>query len=313
MPSGIVAVVGSLNIDFITNTPRVPSAGETLTATSFNTGFGGKGANQAVACARLSGTSDATSSTVKTMMVGNVGSDSFGTDYLAALQQEGIDTSHIDVIQGQKTGIANIIVETETGENRILVATNANHANQDTLRDLVPDEADVMVFQLEIPVAQVVHNCHIAREKGKYVIFNPAPAITLPEEVYASVDCIVVNETEAEIMCQGQDQSWDEFFFARGVRDIAIRTLGSKGVEWVSRTGPNAGRVMSVPAEKVRVVDTTAAGDTFVGGLATKIAAAGGKGLEEPWEVIRFANRAAAKTVERSGAMDAIPRLSELA
>ncbi|KAG8628004.1 hypothetical protein KVT40_003877 [Elsinoe batatas] len=312
MPSGVVAVVGSLNIDFITNTPRVPEAGETLTATSFNTGFGGKGANQAVACARLSGSKDATT-TVKTMMVGNVGSDSFGKDYLTALKQEGIDTSHVDVIEGQKTGIANIIVETETGENRILVATNANHANQDRLRDLVPDEADVMVFQLEIPMAQVVHNCHIARQKGKYVIFNPAPAITLPEEIYASIDCIVVNETEAEIMCKGQDKTWEQFFFAHGVRDIAIRTLGSKGVEWVLRTGPNAGLVMSVPAEKVKVVDTTAAGDTFVGGLATRIAAAGGKGLEEPKGVIQFANKAAARTVERSGAMDAIPRLSELA
>ncbi|KAF4555138.1 Ribokinase-like protein [Elsinoe fawcettii] len=308
--AGVVAVVGSLNIDFITNTTRVPEAGETLTASSFNTGFGGKGANQAVACARLSGTKDAK---VKTLMVGNVGSDSFGRDYLAALEREGIDASHVNVIQGQKTGIANIIVETDTGENRILVATNANHTNQDRLQDLVPDEANVMVFQLEIPMAQVVHNCHIARKKGKYVIFNPAPAITLPEEIYPSIDCIVVNETEAEIMCRGQDKTWDKFFFANGVRDIAIRTLGSKGVEWVSRNGPNAGQVLSIPAEKVKVVDTTAAGDTFVGGLATKIAATGGKGLEDPKTVIQFANKAAARTVEQSGAMDAIPRLSEIA
>ncbi|TKX26812.1 ribokinase [Elsinoe australis] len=310
MSAGTVAVVGSLNIDFITNTPRVPEAGETLTASSFNTGFGGKGANQAVACARLSGGNGA--SKVKTMMVGNVGADSFGSDYLEALEKEGIDASHVTMLRGQKTGVANIIVETDTGENRILVATNANHADHDELRDLVPDDANVMVFQLEIPMQQVVHNCHIARKKSKYVLFNPAPAITLPEEIYPSIDCIIVNETEAEIMCRGQDKPWNEFFFSRGVRDMAIRTLGGKGVEYVSRSGSSAGKIFTVPAEKVKVVDTTAAGDTFVGGLATKIAEAGGKGLSDPREVIAFANRAAAKTVERSGAMDAIPKLSEL-
>lgn len=130
----------------------MPAGGETLTASSFDTGFGGKGANQAVACARLADES------VKVQMVGQVGDDSFGKDYLAALAKDGINSTQVKVLEGMKTGIANIIVEEETGENRILLATNANHAfskERDSTWDLVPAEADVVVFQLEIPLEVV--------------------------------------------------------------------------------------------------------------------------------------------------------------
>lgn len=149
-----VAVVGSLNVDFITRTPRVPEGGETLTATSFDTGLGGKGANQCVACARLA------DQDVKVQMVGKVGDDTFGKDYLTALRREGIDASKVRQIDGLKTGIANIIVEEGSGENRILLATNANYAFPvipDESWDMVPEDADVVVFQLEIPL-QVVCN-----------------------------------------------------------------------------------------------------------------------------------------------------------
>lgn len=143
-----IAVIGSLNIDFITRTPRLPAGGETLTAHSFDTGFGGKGANQAVACARLA------SQDVEVQMVGKVGNDSFGTDYFEALRQEGIDASKVNRVDGTNTGIANIIVEENTGENRILLSTGANHAfssSESTEWDLVPPEASLVVFQLEIP------------------------------------------------------------------------------------------------------------------------------------------------------------------
>ena len=154
-----IAVVGSLNIDFVTTTPRVPAGGETLTATSFDTGFGGKGSNQAVACARLSSRpqtdQDPSFTNVKTCMVGAVGDDSFGADFIKALKAENIDTTHIRQIEGQKTGIANIIVEEGSGENRILLAANANHASGGELLDLVPAKADVVVFQLEIPLPLV--------------------------------------------------------------------------------------------------------------------------------------------------------------
>lgn len=152
-----IAVIGSLNVDFITRTPRVPAGGETLTASSFDTGFGGKGANQAVACGRLSRRreGDASDASLKVYMVGAVGEDSFGTDFISALGKDGIDTTFIKQIPGQKTGIANIIVEEGSGENRILLATNANHASGKELLDLVPAGANVFIFQLEIPLPLV--------------------------------------------------------------------------------------------------------------------------------------------------------------
>lgn len=143
-----IAVIGSLNIDFITRTPRVPEAGETLAAYSFDTGFGGKGANQAVACARLA------SKDVKVNMVGNVGDDIFGNDYFAGLAKEGIDTSSINKLKDQKTGVANIIVDDKSGENRILITANANYAfpeKQSPEWAIVPQGADLVIFQLEIP------------------------------------------------------------------------------------------------------------------------------------------------------------------
>lgn len=152
MASKSIAVIGSLNIDFITRTPRVPEAGETLTANSFSTGFGGKGANQAVACARLA------SKDTKVAMVGNVGDDGFGNDYFEALGKEGINADGVRKVKGQTTGAANIVVEEETGENRIMFTKGANFAfseQKDAQWDLVPKDAGVIVCQLEIPMKVV--------------------------------------------------------------------------------------------------------------------------------------------------------------
>ena len=146
-----IAVIGSLNVDFITRTPRIPEPGETLTANSFSTGFGGKGANQAVACARLA------PKDVKVSMVGNVGDDLFGRDYFDGLRKESIDVSGVRKLEGEKTGVANIIVDEGSGENRILFTANANYAyaeEADEGWDLVGD-AEIVVFQLEIPMRVV--------------------------------------------------------------------------------------------------------------------------------------------------------------
>jgi ribokinase len=157
MPSASIAVIGSLNIDFITRTPRVPGPGETLTSNSFSTGFGGKGANQAVACARLA------SEGTKVAMVGNVGDDGFGRDYFEALGKEGIDAKGVTTVKGETTGAANIIVEEETGENRIMFTPGANNSYAEKKEegsgwDLVPEDAGVVVFQLEIPMRVVRFN-----------------------------------------------------------------------------------------------------------------------------------------------------------
>lgn len=152
MAEHTIAVIGSLNIDFITRTPRIPEPGETLTASSFSSGFGGKGANQAVACARLA-TPD-----VKVRMVGCVGDDIFGKDYLEGLKKEGVNADSVRLLEGERTGVANIIVDESSGENRILFTANANfafseHASEEW--EMVPEEAGVVVFQMEIPLRVV--------------------------------------------------------------------------------------------------------------------------------------------------------------
>jgi len=150
----VISVIGSLNVDLVTRTPRVPVAGETLTAESFNIGWGGKGANQAVACARLSRTQQqaAASSTadVEVRMVGAVGNDEFHEGFLKALRADGLNTDSIKILEGKKTGVAVITVEVETGQNRIMFCPGANNDVEE--KDLVDGDASVALFQLELPL-----------------------------------------------------------------------------------------------------------------------------------------------------------------
>lgn len=334
MPQRNIAVVGSLNIDFITRTPRIPEPGETLTANSFSTGFGGKGANQAVACARLA------PKDVKVSMVGNVGDDIFGRDYIDGLTKEGIDVSGVRKLKDQKTGVANIIVDEGSGENRILFTANANYAfSQEASEewDVVPKEADVVVFQLEIPMRvvctsqtramitivdlemQVLHNMHLARESGKHIILNPAPASMLPDFAFQDIDTLVMNETESEILAGPQDHDKSRhklspeelapLFLRWGVKEVVIITLGEKGLVYATA----AGDVGRVDARRVEVVDTTAAGDTFVGAYAVKRAGhVGGSSDFDFKAALEFATYAASKSVGKKGAMDSIPHTKEL-
>jgi len=174
MSTPSIAVIGSLNIDFITRTPRVPGPGETLTSNSFTTGFGGKGANQAVACARLA------SKGTKVAMVGNVGDDNFGRDYFEALGKEGINADGVSTVKGETTGAANIVVEEETGENRIMFTPGANVAfskEYDQGWDLVPSDAGIVVFQLEIPIDVVCFENFVSSLTGIacFLMLSPGP------------------------------------------------------------------------------------------------------------------------------------------
>ena len=304
--------ISSLNIDFITRTPRIPEPGETLNAVSFDTGFGGKGANQAVACARLA------SRHVVVEMAGNVGDDTFGADYFKGLEKEGIVTKGVRVIKESKTGVSNIIVDQSTGENRILFTANANYIFSDTPSpdwDMVPEAAKVVVFQLEIPLRVVLHNIRIAHERSNHVIFNPAPAQPIPDSEYESIDTLIMNETELQIMAGStshakQDASCTELakgFLDRGVKDAVIVTLGSRGLVYVT----SSGEMGEIAARSVSVVDTTAAGDTFVGAYAVQ-RANHTDGRFDYRDALNFATLAASKSVEKPGAMAAIPYLKEL-
>lgn len=317
----VISVIGSLNVDLVTRTARVPVGGETLTSQSFSMGWGGKGANQAVACARLSRTRKQASAgeqaDVQVRMVGAVGDDEFHAGFLQALREDGLETAKVAVLEGKRTGVAVIVVETGTGENRIMFSPGANY--EIGVKDLVDEDASVALFQLELPLQVVLHNMKTARQKGVETIINPAPAVPLPEEAYVGLGHLIVNETEAAILTGIESPtSWDEVaavLIARGVQNVII-TLGGEGVFYKTSTHQSnnqAGRV--VPARKVQVVDTTAAGDTFAGAYTVAVARwkTMSRGAEFDLDAaIAYANRAASMTVQKAGAQSSIPWADEV-
>lgn len=289
-----------------------------MTSHSFDTGSGGKGANQAVACARLSRRRDAVEQgDVLVRMVGAVGDDIFGHELVKGLKEDGIDTSGVMVKKGEKTGVSTIIVEEQTGENRILFSPNANYTLQPedftSLHDPLPD---VIVLQLEISLATVLQILKTAHDNDVPVIFNPAPAIPLPDHAYKCITHLIVNESEASILSgdeSGKALSHKDLpdianhFRSLGVRNVIV-TLGSEGVFYSADSGISG----QIPAVKAKVVDTTAAGDTFVGAYAVEVARHAKKGRFDVVDAVKLANQAAAKTVEKEGAQAAIPWTDEL-
>ncbi|KAH7018156.1 Ribokinase-like protein [Microdochium trichocladiopsis] len=311
----IITTIGSLNVDVVVYTPRVPEGGETLTASSFHTGLGGKGANQAVACAKLSRSRDSLADgTADVRMVGAVGSDVYGTSMLSGLRDVGVDTSGVAVREGAKTGVATIIVEETSGQNRILLSPEANHTVlPEHFATALPEPTpDLVVMQLEIPLPTVLQILDTARRQGVQVLLNPAPAVKIPAEYYPGITHLVVNETEAALLTGCAESELDTpeglarvagIFHGYGTRNVLV-TLGGRGV-YYSSSGNKSGLV---PAQKVKVVDTTAAGDTFVG--AYSLAVVGGDFDIE--KAVKVANSAAAITVQRRGAQESIPWLNEL-
>jgi ribokinase len=331
MPSRTITIIGSLNTDLVTTTSRVPSGGETLTASSFSTGHGGKGANQAVACARLSRSksssgrgslkaSGLSDSDVKVRMIGAVGADEFGPRLVDGLKEDGIDTSQIRVVEGQTTGVAVILVEEPSGENRILLSTGANHTLQpedfESVENFGHETPDLIILQLEIPLKTVLSIITTAKKAGVAVLLNPAPAVELPSEVFTELDHLIVNESEAmilmgrEVVNAEEDIDWGavtDDFLRKGIKNVVV-TLGAKGA-YASR---KVGEGFMVDAEKgIKVVDTTAAGDTFVGAYAVEAV----RGIGSEWDMGRAVRRAckvAGRTVEKKGAQGAIPWANEV-
>ncbi|EAQ88294.1 hypothetical protein CHGG_04913 [Chaetomium globosum CBS 148.51] len=319
-------------MDLVAYVPHHPLPGETLTADEFATSPGGKGANQAVACAKLSRARPTPGvdggETASVAMVGCVGADGHGTQLQASLTSYGVSVSGVSARQGLKTGVALIIVDKPTGENRIVLSPGANHALQpadvqslDLLRTPNPTNhhprlPDLLIMQLEIPFATVLAALTAARAHNVPVLLNPAPARPLPAEAYLGLAHLVVNETEAAILGDVEERVLDEEagleavaagFVESGVQNVII-TLGGRGVYYRARDG----RSGLVPAERAVVVDTTAAGDTFVGRYALDVVAGGrGEGFDIE-AAVRRANKAAAKTVEKAGAQDSIPWRDEL-
>lgn len=295
-----VVVVGSINMDLVSVCKKAPKGGETLFGSEFFQAPGGKGANQAVAIGKLG---------TDVVMLGKVGKDSFGKEMLKELAYSGVEIDYIGKEEGA-TGIANIVLE-ESGQNRIIVIPGANglvdkkyiDENIEVIRD-----CDVVVAQLEVPIQTVEYVFAKAKELGKKTILNPAPAAKLSRELIKNSDYIVPNESELGVLT-GIDTESDEGIEKAGKKLIEmgvgnlIVTLGSKGSLYMSRD-----KKEYYPAYVVKAVDTTAAGDSFIGGFVRAL------DLEKNsvGEAIEFATKVSAIAVTRRGAQPSIPTLEEV-
>ncbi|NMZ39184.1 ribokinase [Pseudomonas proteolytica] len=299
MPAKVV-VVGSLNMDLVTRASRLPRGGETLVGQSFATVPGGKGANQAVAAARLG---------AEVAMIGCVGSDAYGAQLRDALLVEGIDCQAVNEVEGS-SGVALIVVDDSSQNAIVIVAGSNGQLTPASLLafDAVLQAAEVIVCQLEVPMDTVGYALKRARALGKTVILNPAPASgPLPADWYAAIDYLIPNESEASALSGVPVDSLDAAKVAAthllnaGAGKVIV-TLGSQGALFADGQG-----FEHLPAPKVQAVDTTAAGDTFVGGFAAALANGQGEA-----EAIRFGQVAAALSVTRAGAQPSIPTLHDV-
>ncbi|MGB2671645.1 MAG: ribokinase [Candidatus Acidiferrum sp.] len=284
-----IAVVGSANVDLTTFNDVFPRPGETIFGKQFDLGFGGKGANQAVA-AKLCGASVA--------MIAKVGSDLFGPATIANFQSQGIDASHVRIAEGISSGVAPIFVE-PGGQNRIIVVKGANDTlspeDVDAAAPLL-SKADTIVMQFEIPLRTVYHTVRFASAKGIRCIVNPAPAQPVDFKQLSGADYFIPNETEAELITGMPVHSLEEakncanFLLQQGIKRVVL-TLGERGS---LLAGPEGTEVL--PAFKVDALDTTGAGDAFIGSFAVFL----GEGMQEK-EALTRANLYAALSTTKVG------------
>ncbi len=281
-----ILVVGSINKDLVLRVDDFPLEGQTILAKSFESSNGGKGANQASAIAKLGG---------NVSLLGALGNDVFGTELLESLKSSGVDTTHILIKENISSGIAVITLD-KNGANHIMVSAGANAllTNDDVTEDFL-NQFDIVIIQLEIPLHFAKHVAMLARKLDKTVILNPSPAVRLDEDFLGCVNILVPNETEIEIV------GGIDYVLGCGVEHIVL-TLGSKGCELISKDTRE-----HFDAHKVKVVDTTAAGDSFLGALAIRISYG-----ERMQRAIDFANRVAAMSVTRKGAISSIPSYDEI-
>ena len=293
-----ILVVGSINLDLVANTPRIPHAGETLIGDDFQTHHGGKGANQAVAAARLG---------YPVRMIGRVGDDAFGAELKSGMASEGIDTAAVGISKGS-SGVT-VIVVAASGENSIVVVPGANamltpadlEANLEMIRS-----AGIVLAQLEIPLETVVHLAEICAREAVPLMLDPAPARDLPGEMLSHVTWFTPNETEAAFYAKTSEstdsQATAQSLLNQGITSVALK-LGARGA-WLASGN---GLAQSIQPFVVHAVDTTAAGDCFNGAFA--VALMQGK---SPEDSARFASAASAISVTRAGAQPSMPTMDEV-
>lgn len=296
-----IVVIGSLNMDMVIETPQRPQGGETISGRSLTQVPGGKGANQAYAAGKLGG---------DVRMIGAVADDAPGIALKENLEQVDVDTAGIAVIPGETTGQAFITVD-DKGENSIIIIAGTNAAvTKEMIDENVSyiEECDIVIMQFEIPLDTVAYVKELAVKLGKTVIVDPAPAVpNLPDSFWKDIDYIKPNETELEILTGRKHSSLDEvkegarLMLAKGVKNVLV-TLGGDGCLLVT-----ADKEEYFKANKVKAVDTTAAGDSFTAAFALALS----KG-ESCGDAIRFGQKVSGIAVTRKGAQTSIPTLEEV-
>lgn len=299
-----VCVLGSINMDLVIKVKDMPQEGETILSKGFEKIPGGKGANQAVAAARCGN---------NVSMIGRIGSDSDGRYLKGLLEREGIDTTHILEDKENSTGMAMITVN-DKGNNSIVVIAGANmqisQMNIEDAKNVIAD-SDILISQFETPISLTLESFKIAKENGKITILNPAPATKIDDELLKYVDIIIPNETEAELLTGVKVETLEDakeagkVFLNKGVK-YAVITLGSNGAAVIENEN-----ACIVPAFKVEAVDTTAAGDSFIGGLSAKLDTSN-MTFENLLKAVKFGNKVSSITVQRKGAQPSIATLQEV-
>ncbi len=295
-----LCVIGSLNMDLVATVDRFPKPGETITGRDFGTYPGGKGANQAVAAGRLG---------ADVRMVGKVGDDLYGRQYLKVLNENGVSTDGVGIQPATSTGVAVIEVD-GSGENHIVIIAGANGKVDREYIDQKLEylmECDIFLFQLEIPLDTVMYAMNLLKSEGKVIIFDPAPAAKLPDGIFPLVDYITPNETELQVLT-GMSVA-EEGDILKGAAQLL-----EKGVKVVvAKAGKNGAYIADgksfthIPGFSVEVVDTTAAGDSFNAGLAFALSR-----RKDLIESVRFANAVGALSTTAKGAQGAMPKLEEV-
>ncbi len=308
MAQSNILVVGSMNMDQVVRIPHLPTLGETLLgAGSLKLIPGGKGANQAVAMARLG---------ASVTMAGHVGSDPFGEQLLKALHNDGIDTRLVLTDKEEASGVAFIFLAPD-GENAIVVASGANmHVGNDeeqmTAIHEVLQEVQALVLQLEIPLLTVQQLIEAGHKAGVLVVLNVAPAQSLSKEILAQVSVLIVNESEASLLSGQRVESLEDaqivgrVLHGYGISTVVV-TLGARGAILVTDDAAGQPRTIHQATPKVHVVDTTAAGDCFVGALTVALTEG-----QRPEDALRFAVNASALKVTKFGAQSGLPTREEV-
>ena len=293
-----ILIVGSLNADLVVQVPRFPQPGETISGSDLQIIPGGKGANQAVAAARQGTT---------VSMLGRVGQDSFGPELIHNLKQNNVDTSHVQTDSRAATGTAIIVVDAN-GQNNIVLSPGGNgQVSPDDVADASFSDYKLLLLQLEIPIETVVAAAQRAKASELRVLLNPAPARSLPDELISLSDFILPNETELSLLTNqsvhdiASAEKAAKTLLERGAQNVIV-TLGAKGALIVSSI-----QVTHINSYEVQVVDTTAAGDAFIGGFASALLR--NKALEE---AVRYGCACGALATTKFGAQPSLPTQAEV-